>query len=414
MKTQRVAAIACVGVSVLLTLTLVLTPNRSHDVERVARSPLSPESSPVKATRLASTSAPTTTDWETAAPTRVVRTTPSTDSTQAQSPTADTSLPCSKREWPLLTSTSDLPAVVSRTRSRWQTAALSGSLINQLGRHAARVCKRFQSQKKLWAEYLKPKYDAVTDPAMCLRRTPECAIFTRYHNTSHRAEMAQEAGESTVELTHEPCPVVDIDRFLLRKCCVEHAELSRALASLAAVASDVGVDVWLTAGSLLGAVREGGFVIPWDTDVDVLVSASDENALLKALQERSTPNGGYVDPAVAAASDVSQFYATVFRDVKPHAHGRMVAVVYGTPWYRHEEAARVELWGAVSSRKMQDPAVNLPVQPCLLNGVATKCPKDPLAVLDRGYGAHWCVACKDKHSNCKEHHSKVFHDAPPA
>ena len=100
--------------------------------------------------------------------------------------------------------------------------------------------------------------------------------------------------------------------------------------------------------------------------------------------------------------DPLDFAAQAVTEVKDHAHGRMIGVVYGTPHFRHPEASRVEIWVAQEDRKMQRAAVNLPRQPCRVYDVLAACPARPLDVLESGYGPFWCVSCKTRSQNCKE------------
>ena len=51
-----------------------------------------------------------------------------------------------------------------------------------------------------------------------------------------------------------------------------------------------GLRYFITAGTLLGAVRHGGF-IPWDDDIDVVMPRKDYNRLAKIM--RSCPDADY-------------------------------------------------------------------------------------------------------------------------
>ena len=54
------------------------------------------------------------------------------------------------------------------------------------------------------------------------------------------------------------------------------------------------IDYWLDGGTLLGAVRHGGF-IPWDDDLDINVKRSDVPRIRKILQEELPSNMVYQD-----------------------------------------------------------------------------------------------------------------------
>lgn len=64
-------------------------------------------------------------------------------------------------------------------------------------------------------------------------------------------------------------------------------------------------DIWysLAFGTLLGAVREGGF-IPWDTDADVFIKVKDKNAFREAFK-KFAPDGYYLSNYDADAKCLS-------------------------------------------------------------------------------------------------------------
>ena len=63
-----------------------------------------------------------------------------------------------------------------------------------------------------------------------------------------------------------------------------------ALVEFDLVCKKNNIQYWLDSGSLLGAVRHGGF-IPWDDDIDICVRRQDYNRLLKCL--RHDLNGNF-------------------------------------------------------------------------------------------------------------------------
>lgn len=303
---------------------------------------------------------------------------------------------------------------LDKIRQRYAEAPLDAELVRQLVAYKKRVADKLRlkqtsgggvkSTNALW----EPIRAARVDWGYCFAVFPECAVFNR----------------TEVQL---PGNRADVDSFMMRKCCVEHSQMLRALRSLTVALRAEGAKLprppagassevvaaavphaWVTAGTLLGATREGGVFIPWDTDVDVLISPQHEKLVLALLRAHSKPRASARAPKIVVAErddeedDPLRFAAMVVDEPKDHAHGKMIGVVYGTPDTRHEEASRVEIWVAQESRKMQRADVNLPLQPCRVYDVAAWCPAKPVEVLERGYGPFWCVACKAKSQNCKE------------
>ena len=58
------------------------------------------------------------------------------------------------------------------------------------------------------------------------------------------------------------------------------------------VCREHGIDYWLDSGTLIGAVRHGGF-IPWDDDIDVCIRRKDYKKLHQAMAESLGPDYEY-------------------------------------------------------------------------------------------------------------------------
>jgi len=72
-----------------------------------------------------------------------------------------------------------------------------------------------------------------------------------------------------------------------------HKRLLDALRLLDGVCREHGLTYWLDGGSLLGAVRHGGF-IPWDDDADVCLLRSDFDILRSIPPEAFGPDFGFL------------------------------------------------------------------------------------------------------------------------
>ena len=96
--------------------------------------------------------------------------------------------------------------------------------------------------------------------------------------------MQYNTGETTESLKNEYNP----DGSVLRKC---QLRLFDMLCYFDEICKKLNIEYRLDSGSVLGAVRHEGF-IPWDDDLDVVISKKDEKKLCDYLI--SNPNSQYV------------------------------------------------------------------------------------------------------------------------
>ena len=96
-----------------------------------------------------------------------------------------------------------------------------------------------------------------------------------------------------------PCPFnLYVNRLGLNTapCCRERMkELCHAVG---AWLEEMGIVYWLEGGTLLGAVRENGELLPWEDDVDISVLIDDDgawDALVAGITARSGRDGYFVD-----------------------------------------------------------------------------------------------------------------------
>lgn len=115
------------------------------------------------------------------------------------------------------------------------------------------------------------------------------------------------------EMCHQyavPCPVIDkvyawgcgvLSRGLSETHNPEGSLVRRAqlrmldiLVDVDRICRDKGIDYWMDAGTLLGAVRHGGF-IPWDDDLDICINRKDYRRFRKAMLENLSERFAYQD-----------------------------------------------------------------------------------------------------------------------
>ena len=103
--------------------------------------------------------------------------------------------------------------------------------------------------------------------------------YARRHGISELELTGDEVAWRGCEKTSSHCPLnLYVNRLGLNTtpCCREHMRV--LCLTVSTWMEELGIVYWLEGGTLLGAVREGGTLLPWEDDVDVSVLIEDDAA----------------------------------------------------------------------------------------------------------------------------------------
>ena len=215
-------------------------------------------------------------------------------------------------------------------------------LLVQLKKVLRKVNKNW-AKKDIWASY--PDEDI----SQCPHETPECLFWST------------PAINISLEATATHPAVPNSDRSY-RKCCVEHRKMRAVTKTTREVLYNAGIDMWIGDGTLLGARRGHGTIIPWDTDIDVFSKMEDKQRIKEALH--------------AAAKDGSL----------PHAwekdpHGRQMYWVYFSKKKKAGDS-HLEIWLTDGLKeKRSNFSLVYPLQPCPFYDFTVMCPQKVCALL---------------------------------
>jgi lipopolysaccharide cholinephosphotransferase len=165
-----------------------------------------------------------------------------------------------------------------------------------------------------------------------------------------------------------------------------HAVLFQMLCDLDQLLKKLDIRYWIDAGTLLGAVRHGGF-IPWDDDIDICVLRDDYPKLIKAINgdaalkhkfllplEDLYPYIKFVDRSVMTTEHVGiQGYLSI--DIFPFEPYRSKYVLERPRWALSEAARKKRLYRLRSRLGMRLSAKQMVLVYLL-----------PVSVLDRMFG----------------------------
>lgn len=161
-----------------------------------------------------------------------------------------------------------------------------------------------------------------------------------------------------------------------RKCCVEHRKMWEVTKDTFKILYDSGVLMWLGDGTLLGARRGHGTIIPWDTDVDVFITSKERAKAAKALKD---------------AHDSGHLQHAWEKD----PHGRDMYWVYWAP-KRIRGDSHMEIWVTDGTKQRRNNfSLVFPLQPCPFYDFTALCPSSVDAILTVAYG-NWRTPDKER------------------
>lgn len=216
-------------------------------------------------------------------------------------------------------------------------------------RKPTRGKKPANAAKPLWDTYF--SWPIGSCPAVA----PECITFI---NIAHHMDIKS-----------------DVVAYPYRKCCVEHIRLSL----LAHVASNaftmINVQAVVTYGSLVGPLRTGGLLTPFDTDVDYRLNPNDivpaihflelilfEDTLSSIKKQTLLELGPHVKTIKEGVhvGHVAFFYGPKSKDIHMDSHLEL----YGQPYHSNKYGPVDDLTWPPSSICMYGKMIPTPRQPC--------------------------------------------------
>lgn len=211
------------------------------------------------------------------------------------------------------------PQDLSTLHYNFSRDVMDDEFLDHLQHLTRRIHKNWKS--KGWMRFDK------LDTSNCTAETPECQMF--------RDILSPKESEET-------------HRRPFVKCCVEHQRLKEVAMWTLKRLEEANITYFLSTGTALGAIRHGGVVIPWDTDIDIAIFPSDKDrveALLKNNGERYFHVDGLGKP---------MFWIHHSRNGKPR-DGPHVEIFYDPVYTKYRDKL-------------------LPLERCSLYGTSVSCP----------------------------------------
>ncbi|MGV3763648.1 LicD family protein [Parapedobacter sp.] len=145
---------------------------------------------------------------------------------------------------------------------------------------------------------------------------------------------------------------------------------------LSDVAEEMGVDLFLHAGTLLGGVRHGG-IMPWDDDIDLMMNAADIDAFMERVEQE-----GYVESCTWTWPKTNQTYYKFWFKTGQKAEGFPYLFPFVDIWVFFDKGyGKVETCDGY----FLSHATFFPPKPIVFEGCRLKLPNNYKTILDIKY-----------------------------